>query len=263
MELEVLKAFVIAAIQGLTEFLPVSSSGHMVIAKHLLGLEEVGITIEIVTHLATSLAVVIFLRRQILGLISSFFNYLRHKTDSKTQRDVTLIAKLVVASIPAAVLGLSLRSRVEGFFSDPKLSATMLILTGIYLVFCGFARKRERPLGYREAFVIGLAQAVAIIPGISRSGLTVGAALLLGIGAREAFEFSLLLSLPAILGAGLVELISRNISASPGILFVGFLTAFGLGYVAIELLLGSIVKHRFHAFGYYLIPLGIVLLVAL
>lgn len=259
---QVLKALVIAAVQGMTEFLPVSSSGHMVIVKHILGLEEAGITIEIITHLATALAVIIFMRRRIVELINSLVLCLRGRL-RYTDQDVALVAKLVLASIPAAALGFTVRSRVEALFSDPRLASVMLILTGCYLLVCGFVRKRGRVLGYREALIIGLAQGVAIVPGISRSGLTVGAALLLGMGATEAFEFSLLLSLPAVIGAGLLELVSGSLSASHDVILVSFLTAFGLGYLAINLLLRSIIKHRFHAFGYYLIPVGILVLILL
>jgi len=258
-----LKAFVIGTIQALTEFLPVSSSGHMVVVKHLLHVTETGITIEIVTHLATALAVIIFLRRQLVRLVRSLLVFPFRRSEPQVSEDVSLIGKLAVASVPAGLLGLSVRSQIEGFFSNPVLTAAMLIVTGCYLLVSGLARKGSKSITYRHALIIGLAQAAALVPGISRSGLTIGAALLIGVEARRAFEFSLLLSLPAIIGAGIVELVSERLAASTDVIMASTLAAFGFGYLAIMLLFRTVIRRRLHIFSFYLIPLGILLLIVL
>lgn len=264
--IEILKAIVIGLVQALTEFLPVSSSGHMVIAKSLLGIEEVGITIEVVTHFATALAVIVYLRRKILAILRAvvkrIFPSSLGLTDSE-KRHANLFTLVVVGSIPAAIVGLALRGQITGLFEDVTMTSVMLLVTGVFIFVAGRARRPHASLGMIRALIIGIAQACAIVPGISRSGLTVGSGLLSGVDRREAFEFSLLLSLPAILGAAVIEVLSGRLGGDPVVILAAAIPAFAGGYLAISLLFRAIVRNRFHVFAYYLIPLSLILLVVL
>jgi len=259
-----LKACIFGVVQGLTEFLPVSSSGHLVIAKHYLGVEEAGITMEVLTHAATMLAVIIYMRRRIAEILAAVMRVPRRGyagLDEAARSDARLFVLLIAASVPAAVAGLLLRHHVEGLFSDVTGTARMLIITGAFVYLTGRLGRGERPFNLPRALVVGLAQALAILPGLSRSGLTVGSGLGLGVERRKAFEFALLLSVPVILGATLFEFLGGRLEGSGPLLAGAFIAAFVSGYFAISLLFRSVVKNRFYMFAYYLIPVGIILLI--
>jgi len=260
--MEIVKAVLLGAVQAITEFLPVSSSGHLVIAKTFLGVEEVGITMEVVTHFATALAVIVFLRKRIAGMLISLYLKVRPggRLDQAGARDFKLFLFVILGSIPAAAVGLLIRDRVEGLFESVTTTAVMLIVTGVFVFLTGRFSKATTSLGPVRALLIGVAQAFAIIPGISRSGSTVGAGLATGVERRQAFEFSLLLSLPAILGASVLELAGGRLGGEPVVILAAAVPAFVGGYFAIKLLFETVIHHKFHTFAYYLIPLGIVLL---
>jgi len=263
---EILKAVAIGLVQALTEFLPVSSSGHMVVTKALLHVEEVGITIEVVTHFATALAVVIYLRQRIRAILRALVVHAAAPRSGRTAEqghDLRLLLLVLLGSVPAAVVGLAFRDAIEGLFVDTHMTSIMLIATGVFVFISGRLARPGKHLGWRRAFVVGLAQAAAIVPGVSRSGSTVGTGLLLGVDRRQAFEFSLLLSLPAILGASVIEAVSGRLGGDPIIVVAAAVPAFLGGLVAINLLFRSIVRNKFHVFAYYLIPLGVLLLIVL
>jgi undecaprenyl-diphosphatase len=259
-----LGAILMGLVQALTEFLPVSSSGHLVITKSLFKIGEVGITLEIVTHFATAAAVIIYLRRRIAAILRAVARRLalrgREMTDGE-RLDWKIFTYIVLATVPAGIVGLGLEDAVKRLFEDVTTTATMLVVTGVFLLLTG-KLARERP-GFKlsQALMVGVAQAVAIIPGLSRSGLTVGTGLLTGMEKRQAFEFSLLLSLPAILGATALEAVGGNLGGDPLVIAASALTAFVTGYAAIGLLFQAVIRNRFHAFGYYLVPAGIVAVV--
>jgi undecaprenyl-diphosphatase len=262
---EILKACLYGVVQGLTEFLPVSSSGHLVIAKHYLGVEDAGITMEVLTHAATALAVLIYMRRRvasILGAVAGLARGGRAALDEHGRAEVRLAVLLVAATVPAVVAGLLVRDHVEGLFSDVGGTARMLIVTGVFVYLTGRLGRGEWPFTLPRALVVGLAQALAIMPGLSRSGLTVGSGLALGIERRRAFEFALLLSIPVILGATVFELLGGRLEGSLPLLTAAFAAAFVSGYLAISLLFRTVVKNRFYLFAYYLIPVGILLMIA-
>ena len=261
---EVLKAVVIGVVQALTEFLPVSSSGHMVIAKTFLGVDEVGITMEVVTHLATALAVIIYLRKRIASLLGAVLAAVRvgpRNLSGGPAGEFKTFLLLILASVPAAFVGLLIREQVGRLFEDVTTTAVMLILTGIFVLISGKITRPIATIGAGRSLLIGVAQAIAIIPGLSRSGLTAGSGLLSGAGKEGIFEFSLLLSLPAILGASAIELASGRMGGSPAVILAAALPAFVGGYFAISLLFRSIVRNRFYLFAFYLIPLGILVLI--
>jgi undecaprenyl-diphosphatase len=261
---EVLKAAAVGIVQALTEFLPVSSSGHMVIAKILLGIEEEHISIEVVTHFATALAVLIYLRHRVVEILGAVGTRLAARGGDMTEhqrRDSKLFLLVILGSIPAAIVGLSARDYIGRFFEDMTTTSIMLIVTGVFVLVSGRLTRPGASLGVVRALVVGIGQAFAIVPGISRSGMTVGTGLLAGLGRREAFEFSLLLSLPAIIGASIIEIVSGRVGGEPVVLLAAAIPAFGGGYLAISLLFRAIVRNKFHVFAYYLIPLGVALLI--
>jgi undecaprenyl-diphosphatase len=262
MLLEVLKAVLFGIVQAITEFLPVSSSGHLVLAKDLLGLEEVGITMEVVTHLATALAVIVFLRKRIVEILSAVVGKAKpgYEPGESATRDFRLFLFVILGSVPAAVVGLLMRDRVEGLFDNVTTTALMLVITGLFVFVTGKFGRASGSLGWGKALLVGVAQACAIIPGLSRSGLTVGTGLASGVPRKEAFEFSLLLSLPAILGASLLEIVGGRLGGDPAVVLAAAVPAFVGGYFAIKLLFATVIHHRFHAFAYYLIPLGLLVL---
>lgn len=259
-----MKACLYGVVQGLTEFLPVSSSGHLVVAKHYLGVEDAGVTMEVLTHAATALAAIIYLRARIAEMVRAVWSALRSRQrglDDSSRRDVGLVVMLIIASIPAAVVGFLVRGSVEALFSNVSSTAVMLIVTGAFVYVAGRFGGGERRLDVPRALLVGVAQAAAIVPGLSRSGLTVGTGLMLGVDRKRAFEFALMLSIPVILGATAFEFAGGRLEGSAELLAGAFCAAFVSGYFAISMLFRSVVKNRFYLFAYYLIPAGIILLI--
>jgi len=189
------EALVLGVVQGATEFLPVSSSGHLVIAQALLGLTLPGVLFEVAVHVATLVSILLVYRERITGLVAGAL-----ERDPEAVRYVLLV---VVATIPAALVGLTAKDAIEALFESPVVPGVALLVTGTFLWTTRRAVARatlERP-GWIAALLIGAAQAFALVPGISRSGATVVAALWLGVKGREAAAFSFLMAVPAIAGA--------------------------------------------------------------
>lgn len=251
--MEIWQAIILGLLQGLTEFLPVSSSGHLVIVQDFLGVIRTGVTFDIAVHLGTALAVAYYFRDQLWGMARNF----------------RLLALLVVASIPAAVFGFAFQDFLEGLFSQVVAVGFALLVTGTILWLAETysrqdkAAKNMEQISYKDALIIGLGQAVAIIPGISRSGSTIATALLRNVNRESAAEFSFLMSLPVILGAAFLELIDLGSTASslPVVpILVGLGTAFFSGLAAIYFLLTIIRRHSLKIFSYYTWSLGVVVL---
>ena len=257
-------ALLLGLVQALTEFLPVSSSGHLVIIKSLFKVQETGITLEVVTHVATTLAVLVYMRARIVGLVRAAAHKLarpRAALAGQEARDLRLLVLIVVGSVPAAILGVAISGHVEKLFENVVVTAAMLVVTGVFVLATGKLARERTGLGFKQALGIGVAQAIAIIPGISRSGSTVGTGLALGVNRREAFEFSLLLSVPAVLGAAVFEAMGGRLGGDPVVVAAAGVTAFVAGYASIYLLFRAVVRHWFHLFGYYLIPVGILFVI--
>jgi len=265
--------FVLAVIQGLTEFLPVSSSGHLVILETVFGFRGSGaysgVLFEVAVHVGTLGAVVIFYREKIARLISSFFHFVRSliadgaKLEDDERDDINFLLLLVIGTIPAGIVGGIFKDRIESAFSNPVLASYFLILTGLFLLLSikGKGNKRITPL---FAIVIGIAQAFAIMPCISRSGWTITTALLLGVGYMEAASFSFLLSIPAILGALVLEVAGSQMDMSGSALALivfGALVSFVTGYLALKILLRILKGAKLYRFSYYLLPIGIATLI--
>jgi len=242
-------------IQGLTEFLPVSSSGHLVIAQELLGYKPEGIALEITLHLATLLAVLIFYWRRIIDII--FRN--RDKLGW-----LLFIAKILVATVPAALVGLFFKDQIEALFESFQMVGFALLFTSLVLASTLLARNRGKALaeiGFGAALLIGCAQAIAIVPGISRSGMTIAVALWLGVVSEDAAAFSFILSIPAIAGAGLLsakDFIALDVPAIP--LAISFLLALLTGVLAIFVVVKALKTRRFVYFAIYCALAGMAVL---
>jgi undecaprenyl-diphosphatase len=243
-----LEALWLGIVQGLTEFLPVSSSGHLVMFETLLGVEgEGGLLFEVAVHVATLAAIVIFYRRRILELV---VGAVRGRGDAWRYG-----AKLALGTLPAVAVGLGGRELIEAQFSSPPATGICLLITGaiLWTTRSSLPRARSDEPGWGAAFAIGLAQAVAILPGISRSGATVAAALALGVKPEKAAEFSFLLGIVAIAGAAVLVLPGLG-GATPELLaslLGGGIAALVSGLVAIWLFIRLLRSQVFYRFSYY------------
>ncbi len=270
-------SLLLGIVQGLTEFLPVSSSGHLVLGRALLpdeALRSPGVLFEIVVHLGTLAAALIYLRREVFGLLRSLAG--TGGTTSEVRAGRQLLGLLLIASIPAAIVGITFQDQIHHAFSGIGFAAGGLVLTGAVLL-CfrrpptktggDATRTRAIPLlprGLADALWIGIAQAAAIFPGVSRSGLTIVAGRQRGVSPADAARFSFLLSAPAIAGATLLEGASAfgngALAEAGGIvaleLTVGFLTAFVAGTFALRWVFDWLARERFHQFGWYCLSVG-------
>ncbi len=246
------EAMLLGLVQGLTEFLPVSSSGHLLIAQTLLGRVAQGITFEVAVHLGTLGAILFHYRRRLAALLRGAVRAERAALD--------YLGKLALATLPAVLAGLLLRAPVEALFEQPVVAGFALLVTGALL----FSTRRTLPgatldaPGWRAAGLIGLAQALAIVPGLSRSGITVAVALMLGVRPLAAAEFSFLLGAIAIAGASLLEL-PELLTAEPAVLracALGGGVALLAGFAALLLFVRLLRTHRFHLFAWYCFALG-------
>jgi undecaprenyl-diphosphatase len=259
----------LAVVQGLTEFFPVSSSGHLVILEALFGTRrggaQSGIMFEIAVHIGTLGAVIVFYRARVMHLCRAFLAAVfTGKSGYDRYRDeMRYVGLIVLGTIPAAIVGALFNDRVEATFGSPGLSALFLVATGIFLLMTR-NRAARGGIGWRTALAIGAAQAIAILPGVSRSGWTIATALILGVGFAEAAEYSFMLSIPAILGA-----LVMTLAQEPGALNAGSITPLAIGaaaallagLVALWLLIGILNRGAFHRFAYYLLPAGLAALV--
>ena len=266
-----LKAIVLGVIQGLTEFLPVSSSGHLVMARRLLGVESpqgaAKAVWEVALHVGTLLAVLVVFRREIKQLIIGFFRGLWACRGGvaaalRDDDDFALAVKVGIGTVPAVVVGLGFREFLKGLTEQPLVACVALLVTGGFLFATRYARpsKEGAHVGWLDSLLIGLAQAAAIVPGISRSGATISAGIGLRVGRENAARFSFLLAVPAIAGAGLLE--CRHVYALPRQdllpLLVGGLVSAVVGWAALLWLLNWVKKGHLHRFSYYCWAMGLV-----
>lgn len=250
----VTQALFLGVLQGVTEFLPVSSSGHLVVAQDLMGLSRGGIMFEVAVHLGTLMSILVVFRKDIVRLITQF--------SSDETRSFLLF--LVYGTVPIAVVGGTLRSRIEPLFQELSTVGVAFLVTGSVLILTRFVRSGGGNLNGRKSFLVGVAQAVSLVPGISRSGVTIGSGIMLGLSSREAARFSFLLAVPALVGSGALLvgdfLQAASDPGSSAVLGVGFVTSFVVGLGALKMLLRILVGGNFHWFGAYCLVLGTVIL---
>lgn len=281
-----IEAIVLGLIQGLTEFLPVSSSGHLTIFKAIFGIETGNLSFEVAVHAATVLSTIVALRKQIWRLIEGFFNF-------KMNPQKEYIFKIGVSMIPVFVVGIFFKDYVESIFGSGLLIVgIMLLVTATLLSLSEILTKKQqflgvkqnlyseeeantegcsisdsgKFLGYKEAFIMGLAQAVAVLPGLSRSGSTISTGLMLGVKKAAVAQFSFLMVLIPILGEAFLELIGGDFSgAESGIatlpLILGFITAFLSGLFACTLMINLVKKAKLWGFAIYCFIVGIACIV--
>lgn len=259
MSYELLEAVVLGLIQGITEFLPVSSDGHLALAGFLFGFREGGLTLTVLLHAGTLLATVLVLRTRVWQtLLAGLRGLVRPSTFTATPsgRDALFV---LVASVPTGIIGLLLRDAVEEWTHSPAIVGIGFLVTGFMLASTAWAPlgKIENPSA-RAALIVGTMQGLAVAPGISRSGLTIASLLFLGIARGRAFELSMIMSLPVIFGAVLLETVSHfSELGSLGVPAVGTFVAFVAGLLALMVLRRVVVGGRFHWFALWVTPLAL------
>ncbi len=255
---------VLGVLQGLSEFLPISSSGHLVIAEHFLKFNQGGLAFEVFVHFGSLLAVIWIFRGDLRHLISALpfiFSWRSSRLTPDQRQYARLDLFLLIGSLPAAFIGIGFESVIERMFDSHVLAMGMLFITGLIVWSSRYTRESEKPMNARQAILIGVAQAVAILPGISRSGSTIVTGLWLGVPRHLAARFSFLLSIPVILGASLFKLtdiISRPLpSEEMTNILVASIAAAVSGYFAIIWLLAVIRKQKLEWFGIYCMVVSI------
>ncbi len=245
---------IMAFLQGITEFLPISSSGHLVLAGKAFGLHEPGGGLEIALHFGTLLSIVVFYWRDLVALVRT--------ANSVKSESTKTIGLVIIASIPAAVIGLAFESQLLSCFDNGALAGAMLILTGIVLLSTLFTTKHGARINLPRAIAIGFAQAAAILPGISRSGITIVTARHTGVEGEKAARFSFFMAIPVIAGANFLHLIGHS-SGFDAIHIVGIAISFVIGYISLKVLIKVLDKGKLWVFGPYCLILGIISLIAL
>ena len=266
--MDLLQIFILAALQGLTEFLPISSSAHLILAPQVLGYEDQGLAFDVAVHVGTLVAVTGYFRKELAAIITDLYDSLfgsRQCTDNSRMGWM-----IIVATIPVCIFGLLMKSLVETDLRSPLVIAATTIIFGIMLFVVDLKGKHarsERDMGMRDAIIIGLFQAIAIIPGTSRSGITMTAGLMLGLTRKAASRFSFLLSIPTIMmSGGLVtyDLTKSDTAIAWNELWLGALLSFFCAYLCIHLFLHFIERIGMLPFFIYRMLLGgIILLVIL
>ena len=269
--LELLQAILLGVVQGLTEFLPVSSSGHLFLGQYFLALDQdrFGLSFDVALHMGTLVAVISYFWRDLVRMALAFLRSFVHR-DLSNDMDQRMAYLTIAATVPAALIGFLFEGLFEGTLRSPWVVVFNLVLVGVLFIIGEAVGTRTRwasKLGFGEAVGIGLAQAAALMPGVSRSGATITLGLFLGLRREEAARFSFLMSVPIIAGAGgleVGEVISNGMSASQTLLFVvGFVTSAAVGYVTIRFLISYLTRHSLRAFAYYRFALAAVVVVLL
>lgn len=252
-----LEALILGIIQGLTEFLPVSSSGHLELVKAIQGQElsgESSMMMTVVLHFATALSTIVIFRKDLVGIFKGLFQF-------KLNEEFMFSLKIILSMIPAAIVGVLFDDIIEGFFGGQVLLVgLMLILTGLLLLLADRAKDTKKKVSVGHSLIIGIAQAIAILPGVSRSGATIGTSVLLGIDRTRAARFSFLMVVPLIFGKMAKDLMSDDFTTSGvsmGSIAVGFISAFLVGMLACNWMIALVKRSKLSFFSYYCFAVGI------
>lgn len=248
---DIFSATVLGVVQGITEWLPISSSGHLAISQKVFGLGG-GVALDVALHMATLVVLFLVFYRDIINILKAIY---RRDFGS---RDGKLALFIIIGSIPTGIIGFVFHDMFASFFENMLVVGIALLLTGIVL-FMSRIGVKEGSLGYKNSILIGIVQGISIIPGMSRSGLTIGTGLLSGVNREDIIRFSFLLSIPAVIGAALYEAPSIvSIDLMP--LFVGMLVSILVGYLSLRAVIGIVRQGRFHLFSLYCWAMGITVL---
>ena len=259
--MNIIESIILGIIQGLTEFLPVSSSGHLEIGKAILGdnsVPEESLLFTVVLHFATALSTIVVFRKDILNILRGFLFF-------KWNDDTKFVTKIIVSMLPAVVIGLFFEEQLEQLFGgNILLVGYMLIVTAILLFLADKAKITDRKVSFSNAFIIGISQAIAMIPGISRSGATISTSVLLGNDKSKAARFSFLMVVPLIFGkmakdifSGELSFESQNITA----LSIGFVAAFISGLFACTWMITLVKKSKLSYFAIYCVVVGVIAII--
>lgn len=258
--IEEIKYFLLGIIQGLAEFFPISSSGHIVLFSSLLDLaEDNPLLLSVTVHFATTLSTIIIYRRRLKELC---YGVIIHQN----KNDLSFVLKIIISSFPIIIIGFLFRDHISVMFNNYYFVTIMLLLTAIFLIVTSFIPIGKKKITYSTALLMGLAQAFAILPGISRSGTTISMALFLKVKSKDAAEFSFLMALLPILGITFIELITlfySNIKLSVDdikSLIIAFLSAFLSGLFACKYMISIVEKNNLKYFGFYCIMIGYIVL---
>ncbi len=264
--MDVLQAIILGILQGVTEFLPVSSSGHLVLARSLFGRDlDGGITFEIVVHFGSFCSIVVYYRKLILEIIQDLLRSISpHGLKNKVYMynpNARFSFFILISMIPALIVGFTLRDSIEELFLNPFFVSCMLLVTGTLLFSTRYVQNPKDDVNAFRSLMMGIAQAFAIIPGISRSGSTISIGLFTGVNRADVANFSFLMVLPVIAGAMLLELmeiLENGIEAAATIVLVaGFLASFVSGYIALSYLVSLLKREKFFYFSFYCWAVGI------
>lgn len=255
--MSLIEAIVLGIVQGLTEFLPVSSSGHLELTKTILGdnsVPEESLLMTVVLHAATALSTIVIFRKDIMELLGGLFQF-------KNNEQFKYSVKIVISMVPAALVGVLLEDEIEQLFGGQiLLVGLMLLVTGTLLFLADRAKNTDKSVTTPNALIIGISQAIAILPGISRSGATISTSVLLGIDRQKAARFSFLMVVPLILGKMAKDLASGDLMASQtetSLLVVGFIAAFIAGLIACQWMISLVKRSQLKYFSYYCYVVGI------
>ncbi len=253
------EAIILGLIQGLTEFLPVSSSGHLEIVKSIFGIDpEASFYFTVVVHGATVLSTIVVFWKDIIKLITGSLKF-------KMNEDSAYSLKIIISMVPVMFAGLLLKGPIESLFNGNMIFiGLMLLVTSILLAVAHFTKKQNRSIGYKDAFIIGVAQAIAVIPGISRSGSTIATGLIIGDKKEEIARFSFLMVLVPVLGANFLEIVTGSVDISGsgiGILLIGFITSFVSGYIACKWMISLVKRSKLIWFSVYCTIVGLLAII--
>ncbi len=248
---EIVKAIILGIVQGLTEFLPVSSSGHLELAKYFMAdtsVADQSMLMTVMLHGATALSTMVIFRKDILEILKGLFQF-------KWNEESIFSAKIILSMIPAVFVGLAFEKQIEALFDQQLLLVgIMLALTGLLLLLADRAKNTDKKVGFGHAIIIGISQAIAILPGISRSGATISTSVLLGIDRERAARFSFLMVVPLIIGKIAKDILSGDITYSSDVivpLTAGFIAAFITGLVACTWMIKLVKSSKLSYFSVY------------
>ncbi len=262
-----LDALILGILQGITEFLPISSSGHLVLGESLLGLDVEALkSFDVAVHIGTLAAIIIYFWKDFVGLIMGFLSLLRIvKRKKKYEEYQKLVGYIVIGTVPAVIVGLLFGDAIDYLFRNPLyVGLFMIMVAEVFIIAEGVLKKykEEVHVGLKQAIIIGVVQSFALIPGVSRSGSTIAAGIFQGVPREKAARFSFLLAMPAIFGAGLLTLIkdlhggSFTVEAMP--MLVGFIASVASGFVAVYFLMKFLKNHTLKVFSVYLFAIGLI-----
>lgn len=251
--MNIFEAILLGILQGITEFLPISSSGHLIIAEHFLGLDVENLrSFDVIVHLGTLFSILIYFRKEFKNLFTEVLRF-----------DFSTLKLLIIGTIPAVIIGFSFANEIDDFFRDIKMVAIAMIFAGIFFLVAEFLSKKvqlSKVLNWKKSLFIGLVQAVALIPGVSRSGTTISGGLMAGLSRVEAAKYSFMLGSIAIFGAGVLtfkDVVSEGLYLpSASIIIVGLISSFLSGYFAVSFLMKFLATNSLRVFSVYLFILG-------